>query len=142
MGMLREILTIALRALRSHKMRSMLTMLGPDDRCRGRHPAHLVRAGRLELGQRGDRAGGLEAIALAGLGGLVGVVSGVGLIVLTKLLVPLLGPSGFLRSFDPVPAAPPIIVAFAVSLVIGLVAGGYPAWRAAQLNPVEALRYE
>jgi hypothetical protein len=28
MGMLREILTIALRALRSHKMRSMLTMLG------------------------------------------------------------------------------------------------------------------
>jgi putative ABC transport system permease protein len=28
MGMLREILTIALRALRSHKMRSVLTMLG------------------------------------------------------------------------------------------------------------------
>jgi len=64
-------------------------------------------------------------------------VSGVGLIVLTKLLVPLLGPSGFLSSFDPVLAASPIIVAFAVSLVIGLVAGGYPAWRAAQLNPIE-----
>jgi putative ABC transport system permease protein len=70
------------------------------------------------------------------------VVSGVGLIVVTKLLVPLLGTSGFLSSFDPVLAAPPIIVAFVISLVIGLVAGGYPAWRAAQLNPVEALRFE
>jgi putative ABC transport system permease protein len=84
----------------------------------------------------------LEAIALAGLGGLIGVVGGVGLIVVTKLLVPLLGTSGFLSSFDPVLAAPPILVAFAISLAIGLVAGGYPAWRAAQLNPIEALRYE
>ena len=84
----------------------------------------------------------LEAVALAGLGGLIGVVGGVGLIVLTKLLVPLLGASGFLSSFDPVLAAPPIIVAFVISLAIGLVAGGYPAWRAAQLNPIDALRYE
>jgi putative ABC transport system permease protein len=84
----------------------------------------------------------LEATALAGLGGFIGVSSGVGLILLTKLLVPLLGPSGFLSSFDPVLAAPPIVVAFAISLAIGLVAGGYPAWRAAQLNPIEALRYE
>jgi putative ABC transport system permease protein len=84
----------------------------------------------------------LEAITLAGLGGLIGVMIGVGLIVATKLLIPLLGASGFLSSFNPVLSAAPIAVAFVISLVIGLVAGGYPAWRAAQLNPIDALRYE
>jgi putative ABC transport system permease protein len=84
----------------------------------------------------------LEATTLAGLGGLIGVLLGVGLILLTKLLIPTLGASGFLSSFDPVLSAGPIAVAFGISLVIGLVAGCYPAWRAARLNPIEALRFE
>jgi len=84
----------------------------------------------------------LEAITLAGLGGLLGVVLGVGLILTTKLLIPLLGASGFLSSFNPVLSISPILVAFVISLAIGLVAGSYPAWRAAQLNPIDALRYE
>ena len=84
----------------------------------------------------------MEAIALAGFGGLLGVVLGVGLILATKLIVPLLGTSGFLSSFDPVLSVSPVLVAFGISLAIGLMAGGYPAWRAAQLKPIEALRYE
>jgi putative ABC transport system permease protein len=85
----------------------------------------------------------MEAIALAGFGGFIGVVLGVGLIVATKLALPLLpSASGFLSSFDPVLDIRPIAVAFGISLMIGLVAGGYPAWRAAQLKPIEALRYE
>jgi putative ABC transport system permease protein len=85
----------------------------------------------------------MEATTLGGFGGLIGVMLAVGLIVGTKFAIPALGGnSGFLASFSPVLAAPPILVAFTISLLIGLIAGGYPAWRAARLAPIEALRYE
>ncbi|GAA5156204.1 hypothetical protein GCM10023321_31500 [Pseudonocardia eucalypti] len=84
----------------------------------------------------------LEAVTMAGLGGLLGVGLGVGMILLTERLVPLLGTQGFLSSFDPVLSATPVVFAFGISLVIGLLAGSYPAWRAARLEPIDALRFE
>jgi putative ABC transport system permease protein len=85
----------------------------------------------------------LEAITLAGLGGLIGVGLSVGLIVALKELLASLGAGGgFLSSFSPVLSITPIAVAFGISVAIGLLAGGYPAWRAARLEPIEALRFE
>jgi len=84
----------------------------------------------------------MEAITVAGMGGLIGVAISVGLIVLAKALLANSGGVGFLSSFDPVLSLTPIAIAFGVSLAIGLVAGGYPAWRAARLEPIEALRFE
>jgi putative ABC transport system permease protein len=86
----------------------------------------------------------LEAGTLGGFGGLIGVIFAVGLIVGSKLAIPALtgGSGGFLGSFSPVLSVGPIAVAFAISLLIGLIAGGYPAWRAARLEPIDALRYE
>jgi putative ABC transport system permease protein len=77
---------------------------------------------------------------LAGIGGLIGVVAGVGLSALGARIAPSFGPT--FESFAPAVTIPSIVVSFAISLAIGLIAGGYPANRAARLRPIEALRYQ
>ena len=75
----------------------------------------------------------LEAVTLAALGGVIGVLLG-GMIVLAIRL-----------AFSSFPAAvSPTLVILGVSVAgsIGVFFGVYPAWKAARLNPVEALRYE
>jgi putative ABC transport system permease protein len=75
---------------------------------------------------------------LTGLGGLIGVIIGVSFSLIGAIILPRL-----VSSFpSPVLTAPPVVISFAVSLVIGLLAGGYPAYRAATPRPIEALRYE
>jgi putative ABC transport system permease protein len=80
----------------------------------------------------------LEAMLLAGLGGLVGILIGVGISTTAAILLP-----QFVPGFPP-PAVSvdSVVLSFSISLLIGLVAGGYPANRAARLRPIEALRYQ
>jgi putative ABC transport system permease protein len=80
----------------------------------------------------------LEAMLLAGLGGLIGILIGVGISTTAAALLPQFVP-GF-----PAPSVSidSVVLSFSISLLIGLVAGGYPANRAARLRPIEALRYQ
>jgi len=74
-----------------------------------------------------------EAIVLTGAGGVIGVVLGGAISLLINFLAPNLPSSIPLWS---------IILAVGVSMSVGLFFGMYPAIKAAQLDPVEALRYE
>ncbi|HEV7830285.1 MAG TPA: ABC transporter permease, partial [Pseudonocardiaceae bacterium] len=82
----------------------------------------------------------IESIVLAGIGGIIGIVVGVGLSVLAASITPVLGPA--FGSFAPTVSLPSVVLSFGVSLAIGVIAGGYPANRAARLRPIEALRYQ
>ncbi len=74
-----------------------------------------------------------EAIVLTGLGGLIGMLLGWGVSTAARLIFPSLPTS------VPLWAA---VLGVAVSVGVGLFFGMWPANRAAQLDPVEALRYE
>jgi putative ABC transport system permease protein len=71
-----------------------------------------------------------EALALALLGGLVGVLAGAGIAVAYALS----------QGWAPIVPAAAIAGGVAAALVIGAVAGFYPAMRAARLSPTDALR--
>lgn len=86
----------------------------------------------------------LEGVALGALGGVAGVVLGIGLAqVVSALGLQLPPPPGSTRGFTVqifvVPAV--LLHAFRLSLVTATLASLYPAWRAARLNVVEALRH-
>lgn len=75
----------------------------------------------------------LESLLLAALGGAAGLVLGLGLAALLGLIVPAL----------PVhPSTGYVLLAEALAVVIGLVAGIAPARHAASMQPLEALRAE
>ena len=76
----------------------------------------------------------LEAITLCAFGGVIGILIGALLTLLLKLILGSVLPAQMSSIWA--------IVAFTVSCVIGLVFGIYPAWKAANLDPIEALRYE
>jgi putative ABC transport system permease protein len=74
----------------------------------------------------------IEAVLLSELGGLAGIFTGV------------LGGNGVALAFDMTMVFPWFwaITGLVVCSVIGIGFGSYPAWKAASLHPIEALRYE
>jgi putative ABC transport system permease protein len=74
----------------------------------------------------------IEAISLSCVGGILGIVSGIAaakVIAMTRNWPSLISPVS-------------IFVAFAVSALVGIFFGFYPARKASRLDPIDALRYE
>jgi len=80
----------------------------------------------------------IEAMFLSGLGGALGIALGAAL-ALEAPRIPAIASSSFP---PPVVSVPSVLLAFGVSVGIGLFFGIYPANRAARLHPIEALRHE
>jgi putative ABC transport system permease protein len=72
----------------------------------------------------------LEAITLCAVGGVIGILLGSAIALGLKLLLPTLLSTLW------------VATAFLCSCAIGLIFGIYPAWKAANLDPIVALRYE
>jgi putative ABC transport system permease protein len=74
----------------------------------------------------------IEAVALTAIGGFAGLAVGE----IASLLM---------NKYSPLPAYVPlwaIVVGMGISAAVGIIFGLWPAWKAARLDPIEALRYE
>ena len=74
----------------------------------------------------------IEAISLSAVGGVIGIVLG---IVAAKVLAAI-------KNWPSLISPTSIVAAFLVSADVGVFFGFYPARKAAQLDPIDALRYE
>ena len=75
----------------------------------------------------------LEAVTLCMVGGVAGILAGALFTLILHFAV------SFLHAAL---SATWVLISFLVACAIGLVFGIYPAWKAASMDPIEALRYE
>ena len=75
----------------------------------------------------------IEAGTTSALGGIIGILFGVASASVVSTLW---------EDFTAVPTAEAIMLAFGISVAIGVLFGYLPANKAAKLNPIEALRHE
>jgi putative ABC transport system permease protein len=74
----------------------------------------------------------IEAIAMSSTGGVLGIALGV------------LGAKSmtYFKEWPTTVSSESILIAVCSSALVGIVSGFYPAWKASQLDPIDALRYE
>jgi putative ABC transport system permease protein len=74
----------------------------------------------------------IEATILSSLGGVIGILLGIG----SSQLV------SHLNGWPVLVSTASVVIAFVFSAAVGMFFGFYPARKAAQLDPIDALRYE
>ncbi|MBI1849100.1 MAG: ABC transporter permease [Planctomycetes bacterium] len=74
----------------------------------------------------------VETVVLSVSGGVVGLIVGI--------VIPFLVTR--FAHMRTIITPPSLVLAFAISAIVGMIFGIYPAWRAAQMDPIEALRHE
>ena len=74
----------------------------------------------------------IESIALSSMGGIIGIAQGIGA---SKLLSSVV-------EWPTLVSVPSLVIAFFFSAAVGVFFGFYPARKASNLDPIEALRYE
>jgi putative ABC transport system permease protein len=74
----------------------------------------------------------IEAVMVTAIGGAIGVVTGFGLAYLIAALI----------GFPLLISLASAVLGVGVSSIVGIISGLWPAWRAARLDPIEALRAE
>jgi len=75
----------------------------------------------------------IEAIAICMLGGIGGVILGIGI---GNIISNIISAGTFIVPWLWV------FVGFAICIIVGLISGTYPAFKASRLDPIEALRFE
>ncbi len=74
----------------------------------------------------------IEAVTVTAIGGAIGVITGFGLAYIISALI----------GFPLLVSVASAVLGVGVSSVVGIISGLWPAWRAARLDPIEALRAE
>lgn len=90
---------------------------------------------RMAVGARGSdilKQFLIESIVICVVGGIIGIFAGHGFSLLMSHFM----------GWPVAVSYAAIVISFGVSALVGIVFGYYPAWKAARLDPIEALRYE
>jgi putative ABC transport system permease protein len=84
----------------------------------------------------------IEGILVSSIGGIIGIILGIfgsqGLTLILNNFMTMGGSS----QLSPVITIMSVVLAVSVSIIVGVLSSLYPAWKAARMSPIEAVRYE